>query len=305
MCDASFCAGQVTLDKEPRFRTVVNKTDQIDSTFRFFKMEVLAGEDDLIANVRENGCTFTFDFSTVYWNSRLGKEHWRLVDTMKEGDVVLDMFAGVGPFAVLAAKRKNCIVHANDLNPDSYRYLKENAQKNGVSSRLKAYNMDGREFLLSVIKQLLAQSSSGSNDKRAEVCSHVIMNLPASSVEFLDAFQGLFSDIPEGIRPCIELPLVHCYCFVKCECESQQEEAALEKVSSKLGVSPAKGSSLVEIVRSVAPKKVMVRVSFKLPEQVAYRVPAALGDAVVGPGTQAAEEPASKYLKLDRGGENQ
>jgi 2-polyprenyl-3-methyl-5-hydroxy-6-metoxy-1,4-benzoquinol methylase len=42
-----------------------------------------------------------------------------------------DMFAGVGPFAVPAAS-KGCIVHANDLNPNSFKYLQQNAKINKV-----------------------------------------------------------------------------------------------------------------------------------------------------------------------------
>ncbi len=46
-----------------------------------------------------------------------------------------DVFAGVGPFALPAAK-KGCAVLANDLNPESYKYLKINIDKNNVRSRL-------------------------------------------------------------------------------------------------------------------------------------------------------------------------
>jgi tRNA (guanine37-N1)-methyltransferase len=41
----------VTLKKIPNILTVVNKTDIIDSTYRFFKMEILAGENNMIAEV--------------------------------------------------------------------------------------------------------------------------------------------------------------------------------------------------------------------------------------------------------------
>lgn len=43
--------------------------------------------------------------SKVYWNSRLETEHKRLVDTFKAGQVVVDVMAGIGPFAVPAAQR--------------------------------------------------------------------------------------------------------------------------------------------------------------------------------------------------------
>ena len=49
----------------------------------------------------------------MYWNSRLEQEHKRLVDTFREGDVVCDVMAGIGPFAVPAAQRC-CTVRSVD-----------------------------------------------------------------------------------------------------------------------------------------------------------------------------------------------
>uniref|UniRef100_A0A8C7HKJ8 SAM-dependent methyltransferase TRM5/TYW2-type domain-containing protein n=1 Tax=Oncorhynchus kisutch TaxID=8019 RepID=A0A8C7HKJ8_ONCKI len=59
--------GQVIMDKNPWVTCVVNKTNTIDSTYRFFKM-VMVGEENMVAKVRENGVTYEFDFSCVYWN---------------------------------------------------------------------------------------------------------------------------------------------------------------------------------------------------------------------------------------------
>lgn len=66
-------AGEVIMDKTPSVRTVVNKVATIDNTFRNFHMELLAGEDNLVTDARENGCTFHMDFAKVYWNPRLCK----------------------------------------------------------------------------------------------------------------------------------------------------------------------------------------------------------------------------------------
>lgn len=56
---------QVILDKNRNIRTVVNKLRSIDTTYRFFQMELLAGKEDYICTVRESGCSFAFDFSKV------------------------------------------------------------------------------------------------------------------------------------------------------------------------------------------------------------------------------------------------
>lgn len=63
-------------------------------------------------------------------------EHERLVQLFQPSDVVADVFAGVGPFAVPAGK-KGCAVLANDLNPNSYKYLEQNIHDNKVRPQLR------------------------------------------------------------------------------------------------------------------------------------------------------------------------
>ena len=284
--------GQVTLDKHSHIRTVVNKTDQIDDTFRFFKMEVLAGDDDMITTVRENGCSFTFDFSKVYWNSRLHTEHERLIKELKKGDVVLDVFAGVGPFSIPAAK-KGCLVHANDLNPHSYESLCTNAKANSITQKLKAYNLDGREFIQKVIHDLLVpqQPLKEPLNTFTECNTRIIMNLPATAVQFLDTFRGLFSSVPSDRRNSIRLPKVYCYCFSKSEASPDKD--ALEMVQRSLGVSSLRaGTYSTHTVRSVAPNKVMMKVTFELPPDVAFfeKTPANDGSLQLPPPPPSAAE---------------
>lgn len=93
--------------------------------------ELLAGEDDLQTDLKEGGSSFRFDYSKVFWNSRLQTEHARLVDLFKPGQAVCDAMAGVGPFAVPAGK-KGVFVWANDLNPDCYDALKDCIDLNKV-----------------------------------------------------------------------------------------------------------------------------------------------------------------------------
>lgn len=121
------------LDKNPSIRTVINKLDTVgeENEYRTFKYELLAGDDDMIVIVWEEGCVFRFDYSKVYWNSRLNTEHTRLVDLFQPGEAVCDVMAGVGPFAIPAGK-KRVFVWANDLNPDSHASLADAVKRNKV-----------------------------------------------------------------------------------------------------------------------------------------------------------------------------
>ncbi|RRT82315.1 hypothetical protein BHM03_00020181 [Ensete ventricosum] len=247
---------------QPRIQTVVNKVGTITNEFRVPTIEVLAGKNDMVTEVKQYGATFKLDYSLVYWNSRLEHEHIRLVSLFQRGETICDMFAGIGPFTIPAAQ-KGCLLYANDLNPDSVHYLRINAQINKVEDGVYTYNMDARAFMHHIMtvpnsdsKQKTGEAVSkddhskelatnekegglviavfqgnGNTNKRIrgfhltvarpwEHVDHVIMNLPASALEFLgelmvddqtDVFKGLIQR--EHWRG--SLPWIHCYCFIR------------------------------------------------------------------------------------------
>ncbi|CAL8272894.1 unnamed protein product [Merluccius merluccius] len=269
--------GQVIIDKNPGVSCVVNKTNMIDSTYRNFKMEVLAGEENMMAKVKENGVSYEFDFSRVYWNPRLSTEHMRVVQQVKRGDTVLDVFAGVGPFAVPAA-RAGATVLANDLNPESHRWLQHNVKINKVASKVRTFNLDGRDFIRGPVRQELPALL------KAKASVHVVMNLPALALEFLDAFRGLLD--PELCGDA-NLPTVYCYGFSK---DDDPEKDMMEKASESLGFS-LEGRCSVQFVRNVAPNKDMMCVRFTIPKEVLF--------STEGKQTEPEEEPAPKRQKCE------
>ncbi|KAJ2673101.1 tRNA(m(1)G37)methyltransferase [Coemansia sp. RSA 1285] len=289
--------GQVILDKSPTVTMVVNKLDTIDNTFRNFQMEVLAGTEDFVAQVRENDCVFRFDYSKVYWNSRLHSEHERLIKMFSRGASVCDVMAGVGPFAIPAARR-GALVWANDLNPASHEALQDNIRTNKVQDRVRAFCMDGRAFIRKAFADYIALvAASGppslpplakSNTSKQKIAAreqaiavpspsfdHVVMNLPAIAIEFLDAFRGLFRSIAgaaardESQKP-INMPTIHTHCFTKAE---DPERDILQRACRALGF-PEDDYKLLDAtvfyVRRVAPNKDMYCLSLRLPESVAY-----------------------------------
>ena len=277
--------GAVIIDCNPTVKTVVNKTESISSTFRELPMEVIAGESNLTAVVRQHGCTFRVPYDKVYWNSRLSHEHERIVEkiaSMSLGcadprpgvlPILYDVMAGVGPFVIPAAM-KGLKVHANDLNPAAVEALKENTKLNGVESNVTAYCMDGRDFIRRAYAMICAPSpveckataqdaTARSGNRRLH---HFVMNLPGLAVTFLDAFRGEeWRNIPSDCDV-----VVHVYTFSKEMSAELATKDGILQAAQNLGVSVEEMHQMIIesfLVRDVAPAKQMVCVSFQLPHK--------------------------------------
>lgn len=275
---------KVIMDKNPTIKTVVNKTNEIDNTYRNFKMELLAGEDNMITQAKEHGFIYELDFSKVYWNPRLEREHRRVVDEVQQGDIVYDVFAGIGPFAIPAAKVKKAVVYANDLNPDSYQSLCKNIKLNKVKNELKCSNLDGREFIRTVLKPSMEDHWKKCRETGTKTSFKVVMNLPALAIEFTDAFRSLFKDIDKDIQPSSPemLPYMYIYCFSKSETPEDDVKQRLENIIG----SQLPPNHTIRIVRNVAPNKEMLCVSFHMPANVLF-------------GKTDGDSPVEKKRKLD------
>lgn len=250
--------GEVLLDKVAASRTVVNKINIIDNTYRNFKMEVLAGEEDYMVTLKENRCVFEFDFATVYWNSRLCTEHERIVNIVKKDQVLFDVFAGVGPFSIPVSKNGGQ-VWANDLNPESFKWLQHNAKKNKIGDNLKMFNKDGKDFILEDVKRELL------NVLKEEKIVYVTMNLPALASEFLKYFQGLYDENELNEVQNFNAPIIYLYCFAKGE---ETEEITRKLIDDCMNRDMSKFIKELFRVRTVSNFKEMMRVKIELGKEI-------------------------------------
>lgn len=244
--------GQVVIAKHRHIKTVVTKTGMIESEFRTFPMEIIAGENNTVVSVRQDGVRFQFDYRDVYWNSRLEREHASVAKIVSEksrhAGVVCDMFCGIGPFAIPMAM-KGCTVLANDLNPRSVHFLDHNAKLNKVSAKIRSYNMDGRAFVRRVVRD------------DGQSFDFVLMNLPAIAIEFLDVFRdGLCDDFPK-------MPRIFCYCFSNAPDRASRVDDVRRRVEKVLDMRLDVKTTRIRDVRDVAPNKHMVCAEFVLPRR--------------------------------------
>jgi len=117
---------------------------KVEGEFRQPEVEVIAGNGTETVH-KESGCLFKLDVSEIMWSKGNQEERRRLVKQIRNGEVIVDMFAGVGYWSVILAKNKNVDIYAIELNPKSYSYLKDNVKLNKVDSKVKTILGDCRK----------------------------------------------------------------------------------------------------------------------------------------------------------------
>ncbi len=142
-------------------KVILNKVGEVEGIFRVPKLEVIASKPRSFEGVpkkfmpktltetvhRESGCRYKIDVSKAYFSARLSGERERITSQVKSREKILCLFAGVGPFAILPAKRKNVKIVAIEINPDAVAYMRENIEMNKVADKVEALLGDVAEVL--------------------------------------------------------------------------------------------------------------------------------------------------------------
>jgi tRNA (guanine37-N1)-methyltransferase len=99
---------------------------------------------------KENGIRLKIDINKAYFSPRLQTERQRVIEQVKPGETVIDMFCGVGPYSIAIAKKAR-EVYAIDHNPAAIKLLKENIKLNKVTN-VKALKGDALELIKTLPK---------------------------------------------------------------------------------------------------------------------------------------------------------
>ena len=204
--------GETILKVNRNVRTVLAKAGAIGGTYRTRDFTIVAGESRTETTHKEYECQFYLDVAKVYFSPRLSFEHHRVASLVKEGENVVDLFAGVGPFAVQIAKmRQDVEVFAVDLNPYAFEYLKRNIRINRVEGKVHPFLGDARQ----VVRR-----------KLFGIADRVIMNLPENALEFVDVACETIG--PDG-------GTVHFYSFVSTSHSLSIAESIFDKAVEECG----------------------------------------------------------------------
>ncbi len=227
-------------------KTVYEKKSQIKGKYRLRELALLYGEDKSETIHKENGCAFKLDVKNTYFSPRLVFERRRIASSkIKENELIIDLFAGVGTFSIQIARNVSLKIYAFDINPIAYEYLKDNIEINKLKGEIFPNNID--------VKQILDPT----NRLGKLIChkaNRIIMNLPESSIKFIDVACYLMKDFG-GI--------LHFYQFSE---KPNPIEKTLKNLKAELTRLNWEIESIInsKIVKHYSPKSELVVVDLKI-----------------------------------------
>lgn len=152
-------------------KTVLGQVTPVSGEFRLREMEHLAGENKVVTVHRESGCFFSVDLEKCFFSPRLFYERMRIAKRVKSGEIIVNMFAGVGCFSIIIAKYSNAEkIYSIDLNPTAVKHLKENIKLNRVYGRVIPIEGDAKEII---------------QNRLCRAADRVLMPLPEKALAYL------------------------------------------------------------------------------------------------------------------------
>jgi len=164
--------GETLLKEVSTAKSVFYQSSDVSGDFRTRSLELLAGEDKTETEYKEFGCRFFVDVEKAFFSPRLSTERERIADIVKDGEIVINMFGGVGMFSILAAKSKKCTVYNIDINPVASKLCEKNISINKLAGEVISLNGDASQIV---------------NDQLKEKGDRTLMLLPERSDEFLES----------------------------------------------------------------------------------------------------------------------
>ena len=159
--------GKAIMNATANVRTVMMDSG-VKGELRVRDLEQIAGSGPSRTVHTEYGVRMAVDPGKVYFNPRLATERRRVASMVKGGEVVIDMFAGVGPFPLIICKHASPeMVYSIDLNPDATEFTEQNIKMNRMTN-ITALNGDAEVVM-----------------KDLPEADRIIMNLPQSASDFL------------------------------------------------------------------------------------------------------------------------
>ena len=150
-----YIIAQTILEILPPIKTIYLHTGGIKGQFREpSNVKYVAGERKSVTRHVENGVVFEIDVEKVMFAKGNINERKYLPKLVQPGEIIVDMFAGIGYFSIpIAVHAHPSCVYSIEINPISFELLQKNIALNKVESIIKPFFGDCRDIVPQLAKQ--------------------------------------------------------------------------------------------------------------------------------------------------------
>lgn len=211
-------------------KSVFAQASAVQGDYRVRALEFIAGENTTLAEYREHGCRFKVDVAKTYFSPRLSTERKRIADQVKDGETIVNMFAGVGTYSIVIARtNRTCKVCSIDSNLAAAELCETNIKLNKVLDRVESLQGDAAKII---------------REKLAGQADRVIMPLPEKAREYVT--EAVLALRPAG-------GTVHYFAHVKADSRKSSAAAGLEDAQEAFSNFDS-SIGHVQVVREVGPR---------------------------------------------------
>ncbi len=229
--------GRALLEEVKIVRSVFYQASAVEGEFRTRDLEILAGEDNTETEYKEFGCRFKVDVRNAFFSPRLSTERERIANLIQDDEIMTNMFAGIGMFSIMAAKKKKCTVYSLDINPVASKLCDVNSSLNKLEGNVISINGDATEII---------------NNQLVDKSDRTLMLLPERSDEFLES----------AIKTTKSGGIIHYYSHIHADKKTDAGKLSEEHF---LKITPVKSEILdSKIVRAVGPRYYQTVVDVKI-----------------------------------------
>jgi tRNA (guanine37-N1)-methyltransferase len=163
---------EAVMQTHNNIKAVWRQASAVSGDFRLRKLKWVAGENRTETLCREYGCLFKVDLEKCYFSPRLSYERMRIARKVQPGEVILNMFAGVGCYSIVTAKHSEAEkIFSIEINPVAIQYMRENIILNKIEEKVVPVQGDAKKVI---------------EERLQNVADRVLMPLPEKSYEYLD-----------------------------------------------------------------------------------------------------------------------
>jgi tRNA (guanine37-N1)-methyltransferase len=162
---------RMLMQQNESVKTVLAKIGEREGVYRLRRYRLILGDENTEVIHKEHGFRLKLDPRKVYFSPRESTERQRIASQVKDGETVIVMFAGIAPYPIAIAKKKNVEkIVAVELSKEAVNFAQQNVAMNKLIHKIEVIEGDVK---------IVCEKWYGRFDR-------VVMPLPKDAENFLE-----------------------------------------------------------------------------------------------------------------------